>query len=320
MRHLQRFFEILHAIVNPDRCWEQSSARILQMKDCFVPTTRDNCRSAFGGCFKAPLKFIGIAAVFSCLILTGIPGSSSAQSDDKDTSSAEEYRKQLATLSSEFEKDGYNIETLMKDDRFEVYGSIGDRFKNSAERKAPSLEEYKEILSFDGKVEQGLQFINQYQEQLKKAEKEYDIPKYLITAIIGIESKYGEITGSYNPFNVYVSMAAVDYRADFAKAQLKELLEFTNRKEVDVFTLKSSYAGAMSSAQFIPYSVNKWWVGDDIFDMGNNIMSVANYLAYFKERTGSLSTAVLRYNPSELYRDTILDLADAIEEAAAEAE
>jgi membrane-bound lytic murein transglycosylase B len=44
-------------------------------------------------------------------------------------------------------------------------------------------------------------------------------------------------------------------------------------------------------------------------------MSVGNYLAYFKERTNSLRTTVLRYNPSDLYADTILDLADAIEEA-----
>ena len=110
-------------------------------------------------------------------------------------------------------------------------------------------------------------------------------------------------------------MMAVDYRADFAEAQLKELLEFVNRKEIDVFTLKSSYAGAMSSAQFIPYSVNKWWVGNDIDDIDNSILSVANYLAYFKERTNSLSTAVIRYNPSTLYRDAVLDLADALEKA-----
>jgi membrane-bound lytic murein transglycosylase B len=164
-------------------------------------------------------------------------------------------------------------------------------------------------------MNKGVEFLHTHEEQLKKAEQEYGISRHLITAIIGIESQYGQVLGSYNPFNVYVSMIAVDYRADFASAQLKELLEFTERKGIDVFTLKSSYAGAMSPAQFIPYSVNKWWVGDDIFDMNNSIMSVGNYLAYFKERTNSLRTTVLRYNPSDLYADTILDLADAIEEA-----
>jgi membrane-bound lytic murein transglycosylase B len=227
----------------------------------------------------------------------------------------EQYEEELNTLKQNLAQQGHHINNLFNDQRFEVYGDIGNRFRNSAERTTPTLNEYKKILDFDTKMNKGVEFLHTHEEQLKKAEQEYGISRHLITAIIGIESQYGQVLGSYNPFNVYVSMIAVDYRADFASAQLKELLEFTERKGIDVFTLKSSYAGAMSPAQFIPYSVNKWWVGDDIFDMNNSIMSVGNYLAYFKERTNSLRTTVLRYNPSDLYADTILDLADAIEEA-----
>lgn len=253
--------------------------------------------------------------IFLTAFVLTLPFTASGQAIEDTLSAKEKYQEELTALAKSFEKDGYKIDMLMKDERFEVYGTIGNRFKNSAERTTPTLDEYKDIIDFDKKVEQGLGFMAEYGDQLEKAEREYDIPKYLITAIIGIESKYGQVLGSYNPFNVYVSMMAVDYRADFAEAQLKELLEFVNRKEIDIFTLKSSYAGAMSPAQFIPYSVNKWWVGTDIHNMNNSIMSVGNYLHYFHERTGSLSTAVLRYNPSELYRDAVLDLAEAIEEA-----
>ena len=253
---------------------------------------------------------------FIILVISAVlPTQITAQTIEDTLSAKEQYQDELAELSSDLEKDGYEIGVLMKDERFEVYDTIGDRFKNSAERTTPTLDEYKEIIDFNKKVDQGLDFIAEYDEQLKKAEIKYDIPKYVITAILGVESKYGEVLGTYNPFNVYISMMAVDYRADFAEAQLKELLEFVNRKELDVFTLKSSYAGAMSPAQFIPYSVNKWWVGKDINDMNNSIRSVGNYLAYFKERTGNIRTTVLRYNPSDLYADAVLDLADAIEKA-----
>lgn len=44
-----------------------------------------------------------------------------------------------------------------------------------------------------------------------------------------------------------------------ALAQLEELLEFVEKKNMDVLSMKSSYAGAMSYAQFIPYSLNRWW-------------------------------------------------------------
>jgi hypothetical protein len=42
-------------------------------------------------------------------------------------------------------------------------------------------------------------------------------------------------------------------------------------------------------------------------------MSVGNYLAYFKERTGSIDRAVFRYNPSELYTSAVMALANEAE-------
>lgn len=215
----------------------------------------------------------------------------------------------LPSLVSFLEEKGFEVQSLLDDPRFEVYEDIADRFTKSAERKSHSLDSYKQVLGFDAKARQLNQFINEHSEQLQKAEQEYGISSSVIAAIIGIESDFGKNTGSYNPFNAYVSMYANGYRQDFAKAQIVELLEFVERNDIDVFDLKSSYAGAMTYAQFIPYSLNKWFVGDDIFDMNNNIMSVANYLSYFKEKTGSIEKAVHRYNPSNLYTQAVLDLA-----------
>lgn len=216
----------------------------------------------------------------------------------------------LASLISYLEQKGFEIESLLDDPRFELYEDIVDRFTKSAERKSHSLDSYKRVLNFEDKAQHIDDFMKEHASQLKKAEEEYGIPSSIIAAIIGIESDYGKNIGSHNPFNAYASMYANGYRQDFAKAQISELLEFAKRKDIDVFDLKSSYAGAMAFAQFIPYSLNKWFVGDDIFDMSNNIMSVGNYLAYFKKRTGDLETAVLRYNPSRLYTQAVMDLAE----------
>jgi membrane-bound lytic murein transglycosylase B len=216
----------------------------------------------------------------------------------------------LTSLISYLEQKGFEVESLLDDPRFELYEDIVDRFTKSAERKSHSLDSYKRVLGFEAKARNIDAFMADYSSQLKQAEEQYGIPSSVIAAIIGIESDFGKNIGSYNPFNAYVSMYANGYRQDFAKAQLSELLEFTKRKNIDVFDLKSSYAGAMAFAQFIPYSLNKWFVGDDIFDMTNNIMSVGNYLAYFKKRTGDIETAVLRYNPSRLYTRAVMDLAE----------
>lgn len=220
----------------------------------------------------------------------------------------------IAPLIAYLKSEGFDIEELLKDPRFKLYEGIADRFRKSAERKSHNLESYKRVLGFETKAKEIVQYINDHSEQLKKAEETYGISRYVISAIIGIESDFGKNIGSYNPFNAYVSMYAENYRQDFAKAQLEELLIFVRRNNIDIFELKSSYAGAMTFAQFIPYSLNKWFVGDDISDMNNNILSVANYLAYFKQRTGNIETAVLRYNPSSLYTKAVLDLANSAEE------
>lgn len=215
----------------------------------------------------------------------------------------------VQSLIEEFTKKGYDLQIMVDDSRFQLYEGIGDRFRNSAERKSPSFEEYKQRLGYEDKKSRITGFIQTHYDQLVKAEETYNIPLYVIAAIIGIESDYGKNIGRYNPLNVYISMYAENYRADFAKAQLEELLKFVSRNELDVFDLKSSYAGAMSYGQFIPYSLNRWFVGDDIFDMNNNIMSIGNYLAHFLKITGSIDGAVMRYNPSRLYTDAVLSLA-----------
>jgi len=225
-----------------------------------------------------------------------------------------EVSSSLSELIKEIEKSGYDIKKLLEDPRFEIYEGISERFINSAEKKTLGIDDYKKVLGFETKKGKISEFIESHIDQLNAAEKKYGIPKYVIAAIIGIESDFGKNIGSFNPFNAYVSMYVEEYRGPFALAQLKELLEFTQRNNIDIFELKSSYAGAMAFAQFIPYSLNKWFVGSDIYDMDNNIMSVGNYLAYFKERTGTIEKAVFRYNPSSLYAEAVLLLAGAAEE------
>lgn len=253
---------------------------------------------------KISVFFISVItmAVFSTVEASSLPGKS-------DPHSEKTIDENLSILVKSMQEEGFDITSLLSDPRFKIYENIVDRFQKSAERKSHTLESYKQILGFDTKAGKIIQFIETHSDQLTSAEQTYGVSKYVIAAILGIESDFGEVIGSYNPFNAYVSMYAKNYRQEFAKAQLFELLKFVQRHNIDVFELKSSYAGAMAFAQFIPYSLNKWFVGNDIFDMGNNIMSVGNYLAYFKERTGNIETAVLRYNPSNMYTRAVLDLA-----------
>lgn len=221
--------------------------------------------------------------------------------------SAQEYQDKLI---EHFNRKDYDIEALLEDDRFELVPQIREKFVYSAEKKMETFQDYQEVLNYDRKKDLIPEFAQTYSKALKHAEDTYGIPREVIIGILGVESEFGTYSGKYNPFNAYVSMYAADYRSKFALAQLEELVEWADKNKVDVFELKSSYAGAMSYAQFIPYSLNRWFVGTELYDMENNIYSVANYLAHFKSRTGSLEKAILKYNNSSLYQQAVLSLAD----------
>lgn len=219
-------------------------------------------------------------------------------------------KENIKELTKYFEDKGYAFTKLVEDPRFKLIDDISGKFTRAVEIKIESFEDYQGIINFERKKKKIAAFMAEYEADLTAAEKEYGIPKHVIAGIIGIESEFGKYRGSYNPFNAYVSMYAEGHRSEWAKAQLEELLIFTQKNELDVLELESSYAGAMSYAQFIPYSLNRWWVGKDLYHMPNNIYSVANYLAHFYEITGSMEKAVMRYNPSTMYTKVVLKLAE----------
>ena len=94
---------------------------------------------------------------------------------------------------------------------------------------------------------------------------------------------------------------------------VKRTPKIFGKKKLDIHEMKSSYAGAMSYAQFIPWSLNRFWVGSELYHMPDNINSIANYLAHYKKVTGSLDKSVLRYNPSSMYQKAVLTLAEDAE-------
>ena len=247
-------------------------------------------------------NFLRNAALLS-LFIVGATLQLSARHEVND----DDYKKRLI---AHFNEKGIDIKPYFEDSRFELVPTIKTKFTKSAEKKLNTLNDYKKVIGYDGKKRRIPEFVNNYKSELLKAEKEYGIPQEVIVGILAVESDFGVHKGRHNPFNAYVTMIAKDYRSDFALAQLEELIEWADRNKVDVLSLKSSYAGAMSYAQFIPYSLNKWFVGTELYDMENNIYSVANYLKHFKEVTGSVEKAVFRYNPSTLYQQAVLALAE----------
>jgi len=254
-------------------------------------------------------------------------------------SSAADYDDRLDSLKDYLDRRGYDSEDLFASPNFEIYDNIDSFFKNSAESKGirpvnkakkeqgkaaaakvfvEQLAKYKEHIGFEAKKGYMDEFLEKYIEQLTASEKKYGVPKELTAAIIGLESLFGRILGRHLAFNVYVSMYVKGYKVKWATEQLDELLRFARKRKRDVFVYNSSYAGAIGPMQFLPWSLNRWFVGENVTDMEDCIMSAANYIAHFKKQRGTFERAVFAYNPSKLYVQTILDLAAYAKDACPE--
>ena len=119
----------------------------------------------------------------------------------------------------------------------------------------------------------------------ERAQQEMGVPAEIIVAIIGVETYYGRIAGSYRVIDA-LSTLAFDYprRSEFFTKELKNYLILTRDQKMDPLLLKGSYAGAMGYGQFMPSSYRSYAIdfdGDDLADIWNNpvdaIGSVANY-------------------------------------------
>jgi membrane-bound lytic murein transglycosylase B len=128
-------------------------------------------------------------------------------------------------------------------------------------------------------------FAQQNAETLAKVSDQTGVPASVITAIIGVETFYGRITGSYRVIDALATLA-FDYpkRSPFFTRELQNFLVLAYESGKDPLALKGSYAGAMGYGQFMPSSYRAYAVdydGDGVADIWTNaddaIASVANY-------------------------------------------
>ena len=146
--------------------------------------------------------------------------------------------------------------------------------------------QYRPIFIQRARIEGGAEFWERHVDALQRAEARYGVPAEIITAIIGVETRYGTHQGKYRIIDA-LSTLAFDYppRAKFFRSELEQYLILTREERIDPLDMKGSYAGAFGQPQFISSSFRRYAVdfdGDGHRDLWNNpvdaIGSVANYL------------------------------------------
>lgn len=241
----------------------------------------------------------------------------------------EKFKDKLTALNDvliENQVDTNWLYSNIEDMRFKIYYDLEKFFGEMKEKKVDKQEKtwewFKNHFGLDLKIKMGQRFLKEKADILQKAEDKNDIPKELISALLGMESNYGMESqkGTFYIFNVFVTQYLLfENRKDIAVRELAALYNFEKRSNRTTFYFIGSFAGACGWGQFIPSSLMNYFVDSnnideniDIYDLEDCIFSIENYLFNFGLNRENINTpesmykAIYAYNRSSTYVKAIL--------------
>jgi membrane-bound lytic murein transglycosylase B len=143
------------------------------------------------------------------------------------------------------------------------------------------------------RIREGLRWWQANEAALAQAEARWGVPAEMVTAIVGVETFYGRIVGSYKVVDALATLA-FDFpsgrsdRSSFYRDELGAFLQWCSTEGRDPQAVKGSYAGAIGLPQFMPSSILKYAIdfdNDGRVDLDTHgadvVGSVAHYFAQF---------------------------------------
>jgi membrane-bound lytic murein transglycosylase B len=180
----------------------------------------------------------------------------------------------------------------------EVKQSILDAIARPAE-KTKTWAEYRKHFLTRERIDAGAAFWVENKDTLESISGSTGVPVEILVGIIGVETYYGRITGSFRVLDALATLAfSYPPRAKFFRRELEEYLLLVREEGMQATAATGSYAGAMGRPQFMPSSYRAYAVdstGDgkrDIWDNWTDVAgSIANYFLEHGWRPGEEVTA-----------------------------
>ena len=145
--------------------------------------------------------------------------------------------------------------------------------------------EYADSAVSDARVNTGRSKFSEQRSYLSSLESRYGVSAEIVTAIWGMESSYGVVTGTSHLPSALASLAYDGRRQAFAENQLLALMTLLQRGDVSWSQLQGSWAGGMGQTQFIPDTWLKEGVDGDNnghknpWSTADALASTASYLS-----------------------------------------
>ena len=134
------------------------------------------------------------------------------------------------------------------------------------------------------KLNKGINFYESNINLINNVEKEFNIEKELLLALMGVETNFGSYVGKMDILSSLATLSFDKRRTDFFTNELILLLKLIDTNQINYKTLYGSWAGAFGFFQFMPSTITNYAIDhnkDNYINLKDNedaFPSAANYL------------------------------------------
>jgi lytic murein transglycosylase len=159
------------------------------------------------------------------------------------------------------------------------------RFSRTQPEYRLAIWDYMASLVDDARIADGLKMMKIHEQTLRDVEKAYGIDRFILAALWGVESDYGQEMGVFFLPHALPNVACAGRKPAFFKTELIQALRIVESGHVKLADLKGSWAGAFGQTQFIPSTYRRLAVDfdgdgrrDTIHSIPDTLASAANFL------------------------------------------
>ena len=134
------------------------------------------------------------------------------------------------------------------------------------------------------KIKEGLKLYNKEKKIIKNIEKDFQVEKELLLALMGIETNFGKYLGKMDIVSSLATLSFDKRRSDFFTKELIILLKLVDKNIINREILYGSWAGAFGNFQFMPRTIRNYAIDynkNKTIELKNievSFASAANYL------------------------------------------
>ena len=199
----------------------------------------------------------------------------------------------VGSLRGDAARSGISARTLdVAFNGLEPDAKVLDLQKQQPEFKTP-VWDYVDGLVDEDRVADGKSAMAREGRALAGAEEKYGVSRYMLAAIWGVESNFGQEMGKRSLVQSLTTLACMGDRASYFRSELMATLKIIDRGDVPAEKLSGSWAGAFGQTQFMPSTFLRLAVDSDgdgrrdiVESAPDALASTANYLAKSGWRRG----------------------------------